>query len=487
MRRTSLQAICLLFLALLLSSVVSAQPPLFTDAFPKEEFAERRARVMKEIGNGVAILQGTTEYAGYVKFRQSNQFFYLTGVEVPRAILLIDGKAKSSTLFLLPQNERHVRSEGPVLVPGDKAAGITGIEQVLPRERFGDALSLVGQEGRIVYTPFRPEALGAATPRYTTNHAAASASDPWDGRQSREAAFIAKLRAVVPQVEVRNLDPILDEMRLFKSPREVALIREASRISGEAIIEGMRSAKVGMYEYELEAIGDFVFKRNNSQGNAYFSLIASGKNAHYPHYHASQSRLEDGQMVLWDWGPDYKYYSSDVTRMFPANGKFSSEQRELYTIYLRLYQALMTSIRPFATAAEIHEDAVKKMDDIVASYSFTNPKIKAAATRFIDGFRNGHRNRLGHWVGMEVHDVGVPFDVYKPGMVFTIEPAMRIPDDMVYIRCEDTLLITKTGYENLSEFVPIEIEDIEKVMAEEGFAEKLWNKDRATTSTDGQQ
>ncbi len=471
-RKTSRQLVCLL-LWVSLAKVVVAQPPLFTDAFPKEEFAERRARVLEQIGDAVVLIQGTTEYAGYVKFRQNNQFFYLSGIEVPRAILLMDGRAKTSTLFVFPRNERQVRSEGPVLVPGDEAADLTGVEKVLPRERFGDALSRVGQEGQVIYTPFRPEALGSATPSYTTNHAAASAADPWDGRQSREAAFIAKIRSVVPQAEIRNLDPILDEMRLFKSPREIALIREASRISGEAIIEGMRSAAVGMYEYEIEAVGDFVFKRNNSQGNAYFSLIASGKNAHYPHYHASQSRLEDGDLVLWDWGPDYKYYSSDVTRMFPANGKFSSEQRELYTIYLRLYQALMTSIRPHASAAEMTKDAVKKMDEVFASYHFTQPKIKAAATRFIDGFRNSNRSRLGHWVGMEVHDVSAAFDVYEPGMVFTIEPAMRIPEDMIYIRCEDTLLITTTGYENLSEFVPIEIEDIEKVMAEEGFAERL--------------
>jgi Xaa-Pro aminopeptidase len=239
-----------------------------------------------------------------------------------------------------------------------------------------------------------------------------------------------------------------------------------------------------MFEYELEAIGDFVFKKHNAQGNAYFSLIAAGKNAHYPHYHASQSQLKDGDLVLWDWGPDYKYYCSDVTRMFPANGKFSAEQKELYMIYLRLYQALMTSIRPYAKPEEIIGEAVEKMDKIYASYPFTEPKIKEAAKRFVDMYRHGSRSRLGHWVGMEVHDVNAPFEVYEPGMVFTIEPAMRIPDEMVYIRTEDTILITETGYENLSEFVPIEVEDIEKVMAEEGFAEKLWKEKAATTSAD---
>jgi Xaa-Pro aminopeptidase len=471
-------------LVVLVAQFVEAQPPLFTDTFPAEEFAERRGRVMEKIGDGVVLIQGASEYPGYVKFRQNNQFFYLTGVEVPRAILLMDGRTKKSTLYLQPRNLRRESSEGPVLVPGPRAAQLTGIEEVLAREEFGGALYTLGQDGRVVYTPFRPEALGAATPRYTTNHAAESAADPWDGRRSREAAFIEKIRSAASQLDVRNLDPILDAMRLIKSRREIALIRQATRIAGEAIIEGMRSARVGMYEYELEAIGDFVFKRHNAQGNAYFSLIAAGKNAHYPHYHASQSQLKDGHLVLWDWGPDYKYYTSDVTRIFPANGKFSSEQKELYTIYLRLYQALMTSIRPYAKPSEIVADAVEKMETIYGSYAFTQPKIKEAANRFIDMYRYGSRSRLGHWVGMEVHDVTAPFDVYKPGMVFTIEPALRIPEEMVYIRTEDTLLITETGYENLSDFVPIEIKDIEKVMAEEGFAEKLW-KEKATTTSAG--
>ena len=219
-------------------------------------------------------------------------------------------------------------------------------------------------------------------------------------------------------------------------------------------------------------MGGYVFKRHNSQGEAYFSLIASGENAHYPHYHASQSPLEEGDLVLWDWGPDYHYYASDVTRMFPANGEFNAEQAELYAIYLQLYQALMTSIRPYVTPAEIVGEAVVKMESIFGSFDFTQPKIRDAADRFIDMYRDGSRQqRLGHWVGMEVHDVDAPFEVLTPGMVFTIEPALRIPEEKIYIRCEDMLLITETGYENLSESVPVEIEDIERVMAEVGFAE----------------
>ncbi len=458
--------------SLLVATGAWAQPPLFTGAFPPGEFAERRARVMERIDDGAAIIQGTTELATYHKFRQNNQFFYLTGVEVPRAILVIDGRAKRSTLFLLPRDERAERSEGPVLTPGAEAARVTGVDEVRPRDQFEAVLEKLAAEGRTLYLPHRPEALGAGTPGYSIGHEKASLDDPWDGRPSREKVFIGKIDARAPNSTIEDLDPILDAMRLVKSPREAATVRESTRIAGLAIQELMRSARPGMYEYELEAIADYEFKRHNAQGIAYFALVASGSNAAFPHYHAAQSRTEDGQLVLVDYGPDYHYYAADVTRMFPINGTFSSWQREIYGIYLKLYQALMTSIRPRVAPRDILRDAATKMDAIMAAYPFTDPRIKAAAERFVAGYHNPSRNSLGHWVGMEVHDVTAPYEVLQPGMVFTIEPALTIPEDMVYIRLEDTILITETGYENMSSFLPVEIADIEKLMAEEGFAEK---------------
>jgi Xaa-Pro aminopeptidase len=445
--------------------------PLFTDAFPAEEFAARRAKVIERIGDGVAIVQGAAERAGYQKFRQNNQFFYLTGVEVPRAIVVIDGRAKTTALYLPPRDERAERSEGPVLAPGGEAERLTGIARALPRDAFGAALERIAAERRTLYLTHRPEALDAATPGNVKTHADRSAGDPWDGRPSREAAFIDRVRAKAPGAEIKDLDPILDAMRLVKSPREIALVREATRIAGLAIAETMRSARPGMHEYELEAIGDYFFRKHNAQGIAYFGLVAAGTNAAWPHYHAAQSEIRDGDLVLYDYAPDFKYYTSDVTRMFPANGRFSPEQRELYTVYLRLYQALMTSIRPHAAPRVILQDALKKMENVLATFDFRTPKVKAAAGRFVDGYRTANRNSLGHWVGMEVHDVTAPYEVLQPGMVFTIEPALTIPDERVYVRLEDVILITDNGYENLSGFVPVEPDAIERLMAEEGLFE----------------
>jgi Xaa-Pro aminopeptidase len=462
------------FLLFAVLAVAGAERPLFTDAFPPEEFASRRARLMEKIGDGVAILQGSAESPAYVKFRQNNQFFYLTGVEVPRGIAVIDGRTKKTTIFLQPRDERAERSEGPVLVPGSEAERLTAADAVRPREEFTEWLAGLAKDQRALYLPHRPEARGAATPSYTKMHAQKSADDPWDGRKSREQTFIDHLHGKAPSSEIRDLDPILDEMRLVKSPREIALMRESTRLAGLAMIEAMRAARPGMYEYEIEAIGDYIFKKHNAQGFAYFGLVATGRNAAWPHYHAAQSQLMDGDLVLFDYAPDYKYYASDVTRMFPANGRWSADQRELYTVYLKMYQALMTSIRPNTEPRTILFDAGQKMQAIVASFGFSSEKNRAAAQRFAEGFKQPRPNAmLGHWIGMEVHDVTAPYTVLKPGMMFTIEPALTIPEDRVYIRLEDAIVITETGYENMSSFVPVDPDAIEKLMAEESPLEQI--------------
>jgi len=447
-----------------LVALPAAQEPLFTDVFPPEEFAGRRARVMAQIGDGVAILQGAAEPAGERPFRQSNQFFYLTGVEVPRALLVIDGREKRSTLFLQSQTRERAYG-GTLLKPGADAVRVTGIEAVVAREEFDAALSQILRERRTISTPFRPEVFGSASAGDVTAVAAADARDPWDGRPSREAAFVAKLHSLAPLVEVRNLDPLLDEMRFFKSPREVEVIRQATRVAGEAMLAAMREAAPGKFEYELEAAATWVFRKHGAQGPAYFALFATGRNTVYSHYHRGTTRLADGDWVQVDWAPDYKYYVSDITRVFPANGRFTPWQREYYSIYLQLYKAIAASMQKGVAPRDSFKKAVAQMDGAIAAFPFTDPKIKAAAERFADRYRTSRSNSFGHVIGMEVHDVGRQPDTLQPGHVFTIEPAMSIPEDQVSMRLEDVFVVTETGVETLSAFVPIEIADVEQAMA----------------------
>jgi Xaa-Pro aminopeptidase len=178
--------------------------------------------------------------------------------------------------------------------------------------------------------------------------------------------------------------------------------------------------------------------------------------------------LEKGDLVQFDYAPDFKYYQSDVTRVFPADGVFTPKQREAYGIYLKLYRAVMTSIQVHMTPADVIKAAVVKMDAIVASYRFTDPKIEKAAKAFVENYRrqSATARALGHPVGLEVHDVGnLGGSTLEPGRIFTIEPEMRIEEDHTGIRLEDMILITPTGYEVLSAFVPIEVGAIEKLMA----------------------
>jgi len=452
--------------------------PVFrgTEVFPPEEFAAHRAKVLAQIGDGVAIVLGTTEPPGEMPFRQNSQFFYLTGVTEPRAAVIIDGRAKKTTVFLEPKNDRRDNSMfGPALAPGPDTAKEIGVDEVRPRADFSAAIATLAGDRRTIYAPFAAEVLGSQSQGDPTRMWSANRQDPWDGRDSREAAFLEKLKSAAPVSEIKNLDPIVNALRAVKTPREIAIIREATRIAGLGIMEAMRDAKPGMHEYELQADAEFVFKKSGALGAAYFALIATGENTYYTHYNRNTAVLKAGDLVQFDYAPDYKYYQSDVTRVFPANGKFMPKQRELYEIYLKLYQALMTSIEVHLKPSEVIAHAIAKMDAIMASYRFTDAHIKTAASNFVENYRTRREaNSLGHNVGLEVHDVGgLQAPTLEPGRIFTIEPMMRVEEEHLGVRLEDMILITDTSYENLSQFVPIEVKDIEKLMAEPGLSDVM--------------
>jgi Xaa-Pro aminopeptidase len=462
--------ICGVAAAVALSAAVPMAQPVFrgSEILPAEEFAARRARAIAGIGDGVAVVLGATEPPGEMPFRQNSQTFYLSGVVEPRAVLVIDGRTKRTTVFLQPANTRRDGSMfGPAMAPGPEAVAGLGVDEVQPLAGFSAAMNALVAEKRTIYTPFAAEVLGSQSQGDPSRMWRANREDPWDGRDSREAAFIAKLKAAAPSLDIRDLDPIVNALRAVKSLREIALIREATRIAGEGIVAAMRTSRPGLREYELQAEADYVFRKNGALGVAYFALVATGPNTYYTHYHRSTEVLKDGELVQFDYAPDFKYYQSDVTRVFPVNGRFTPRQREYYGIYLKLYQALMTSIAVHKTPGEVVATALGKMDAIMASFPFTDERIKAAAAKMVEGYRARKDPRgLGHNVGLEVHDVGgLQAATFEPGRIFTIEPQMRLEDEHLGVRLEDMILITETGYENMSAAVPIEIADIERLMA----------------------
>lgn len=477
--RFSLLLTVLILVFSCLNAPAQEDVPLFTTDFPPQEFADRRAKIFDRIGeNGIAVLQGAASPAGYVRFRQTNEFYYLTGIEVPHAYVLLDGRQRTASLYLPHRNEPRERSEGKVLSAEDAETikQLSGINAVFGTELFSEHLSRYTRDNRAVYTPFSP-AEGLAMSRDLAVRAVAdSTADAWDGSPGRESRFIELIRQRYPQLEVKDLTPILDKMRLIKSPREIALIAKATRLSGLALMEAMRSTQPGTSEYELDAMAKYIYYRNGAQGDAYYSLVASGRNAWFPHYNAGKRLMKDGDFLLMDYAPDVGYYMSDVTRMMPVNGKFSNWQRELYAFYLDCYKAILKNIKPGLTAQAIKQAALAEMKQVLSRSKFSKPIYENAAREFVSGYERSAQNAnsmLGHWVGMATHDVG-GYDggALQPGMVFTIEPALRVPEEKIYIRLEDVIVITDKGADILTTFVPMEIAEIEKLMREEGMLQR---------------
>jgi len=233
----------------------------------------------------------------------------------------------------------------------------------------------------------------------------------------------------------------------------------------------MRSTQPGVYEYQLDAAARYVFLVNGARLEAYRSITAAGtENIWNMHYYRNLGELKGGDLVLMDYAPDYHYYVSDIGRMWPVNGRFSSVQRELVGFVLEYHKAVMSRVRPGVTAEAIMEEARKAMEPVFARTKFSKPIYEQAARRLVE--KGG--GVFSHTVGMAVHDVGGYKDgPLKPGQVFSIDPQLRVPEENLYIRYEDTIVVTENGFENFTDFLPSELDDIEKLMNEEGVVQKV--------------
>lgn len=470
-----LAAVFFLAFALSAPSLRAQGQPWYQSDFPPEEFRARWARVFEAIGrDAVAIVQGMPLTNGFIYPRQHNDFYYLCGVETPQSYLLLDGRTKQVTLFLPPRNPRLEAAEGKVLSAEDAefARQLTGVDTVLSTEAMrGDWLGTGRNLPRVIYAPFSPQE-GAAQSRYELLASdAAIAADFWDGRLPRQLHFISLLRARYPRAEIRDLTPVLDELRSVKSPREIALIRRASQLAGLGILEAMRSTQPGAREYELDAVARYIFLVNGAKLEAYRSITAAGTaNIWNMHYFRNTGELRSGDLVLMDYAPDYHYYVSDVTRMWPVSGKFSPWQRELLGFVLEYRNAILKRIRPGVTAAQIMAEARAAMEPVLARWKFSKPIYEQAARRLVE--TGG--GVFSHPVGMAVHDDGEYVrKPLQPGHVFSIDPQLRVPEENLYIRYEDVVVVTETGVENFTDFLPSELDDIERVVGKNGLLQKV--------------
>ncbi|MEI9921966.1 MAG: aminopeptidase P family protein [Bacteroidota bacterium] len=470
MKRTL--ALAAILFGIVVNSFSQDQHRYQTD-FTKEEFAERRSKVFAAIGtDAIAVIQGAAGIPGFTPFRQSNTLYYLTGLESAHSYLLMNGRSKQSTLYLPHRDEGMERGQGKVLSAedADLVKQLTGIEQVKGLEFFAGDLSgtgLIRLPAPLLYAESSPTEIGNDSRDELLAAQARTASDPWDGQPSRQASFIAKIRERFPQFEIRDLSPILDVMRVIKSPKEIELIRRATQIAGMGIIEAMKSTQPGVYEYQLDAAAKYIFYLHGSRGDGYPSIIGGGTNAYMGHYFHKTDQLKDGDLVLMDYAPDYRYYTSDVTRIWPVNGKFNAEQKELYNFIIAYRDALFKYIKPGATSNEVLDGAAADMKQYMVGKKFVKPAHLKAVEEGIK-----FRGHFQHPVGMAVHDVGRIHGIkLQPGMIFTIDPMIWIHEERLYVRIEDVALVTADGVENLSAFVPSKLEDVEATIKDKGLIE----------------
>ncbi|MBT3241888.1 MAG: M24 family metallopeptidase [Bacteroidetes bacterium] len=443
-------------LASILIVALTSSAQEYQTHFPKEEFQSRWNLVFDHIGDeAIAIVQGAEDPGGFVYPRQTNTFYYLCGVENSYAYLLLDGKTRTVTLFLAPGHSQ-VRERVLSLSDPEKVKQLTGVHEV---KSVKDMFSISAPK---IFTPFSPGEKQGQSRGEIINRDRHIASDFWDGRLSKEIHFIALLKSRNPRSEVLDLSPFLDEMRSIKSPREIELLRKAGELSAKAIIAAMKRSQPGVYEYQLDAEARYVFLDGGARLEGYRSITASGvKNIRDGHYYYNSSKLLDGDLVLMDFAPDYGYYTSDIGRMWPVNGKFKPWQRELCQWILIYHKEIISRIEPGRTPKEIMDEVEELLMPKINNTKFSKEIYKKAVSKMI---KTGG-GVFSHTVGMAVHDVGHYREApLKEGQVFAVDPQLRIKEEGLYMRIEDTGVVTIDGFENFTALAPMELKDIEKII-----------------------
>ncbi len=264
--------------------------------------------------------------------------------------------------------------------------------------------------------------------------------NPWGAQPSEDAWRVRMFRERYPHYELRDITPVIDGMRMIKRPREVEALRRNGRISAQAMQAAIEATRPGGFEYEIEAAATHEMIRNGAEHAAYAAIVGSGANGLVWHYNDNGEQLEEGELIVMDYGASLGYQTMDITRTWPVSGKFTDLQERAYRAVLEAQKAVIAAMKPGVTRAETREISKK----IVRRWGFDD--------RFASG--------AGHFVGMGVHDVGdysLPLEV---GMVIAVEPIIEIPEENIHIRIEDTVLITEDGAEILSALVPKEVDDV---------------------------
>ncbi|RMG30598.1 MAG: Xaa-Pro aminopeptidase [Gammaproteobacteria bacterium] len=431
---------------------------------PKEH-ARRRRQLMRMMGrDSIALLPTAPERPRnrdvHYPYRPDSDFYYLTGFPEPEAVLvLVPGRREGEALLFCrdrdPEREiwtgRRAGPEGAVEHYGmDDAFPIGDIDDILP--------GLLENRERVYYTM-------GVYPEF----------------DQRVIGWLNRIRAasrsgVHAPAEFVALEHLLHDMRLYKSAAELRLMRRAARIAARAHVRAMRACRPGLMEYALQAEFDHEFRRQGCE-HAYPPIVGGGENACILHYTDNAARLEDGSLVLIDAGAELDGYASDITRTFPVNGRFTPPQRALYELVLEAQLAAIDRVRPGAHWNEPHEAAVRVLTRGLVRLGLLEGRVPTLIRH--EAYRDFYMHRTGHWLGLDVHDVGDykvggAWRVLEPGMVLTVEPGLYVAPDArgvarkwrgIGIRIEDDVVVTKDGCEVLSRDAPKEPDEIEALMA----------------------
>lgn len=444
-----MKTIKILFAALLCTVSASAQNMF--KYFTADDFAARRTKLMEQIGDGVAVLQGADLTEAYIKFRQDNNFYYLSGVEMPWCAMIINGKTKTTTLFAPEGRFADIKDEA-LITPGADAAKMYKVNSVLPKSAMTNMLAGLASRGQAFYVLTSPEETAEMSRDRCAGLRTTRLSDPWDGRISKELTFINKLKERFPLITIKDLTPIMDEMRWVKDAKEIAVLRECGKIGAHGFDEAMRVTRPGMYEYQVAAAADFVFENEGAMGPSYFPIAASAERGLSWHYNANNHTIKAGDVMMMDYAPELQYYSTDITRTWPVEGKFTAIQLKYYYCVKEASEKVIAAMKPGITIEDMNNIA----KGVYAKY----------------GYEKMYPGGIGHYVGMAVHDVGPRDKAFVPGVVFNVEPILEDKNMKLHIRLEDTTIITADGHENVTASTTTDPEAIYKLLKEKGVGER---------------
>jgi Xaa-Pro aminopeptidase len=410
--------------------------------YPPEEFTARRQALCKAVGNeGMIMMFGKTMVPAGIRFRQDNDFYYLTGNEDLNAVLVIDATNCDSFLFLPTQTEREASRDGWNWMYEEGEAEKRGFVEIRPLSYLQEFLSRRRNGGtQTVHVRLSERTEVDQSRGDIAIFTARRMANPWGSYPSEDAWRIEMFGQRHPYYELKDISPHIDNMRMIKSPREIEALRRNGWVSAEAHRKAFEVTRVGGWEYEIEAEATYTMLKHGAEGAGYPAIVGSGPNVNAWHYQDSKRQLQDGDLIVMDYGASMGYLTMDITRTWPASGKFDELQDRAYRCVLEAQKAIIAAMKPGVKREETREICRKIYEKW--------------------GFGDQSPGGAGHFVGMSVHDVGDYSRPLEPGMVIAVEPIIEIKEKQLHIRIEDTVLITENGPEVLTGHVPKEVDEL---------------------------